>query len=105
MKSRLNIPQNRPIADFLPTVTIAAKNFATELTNFNTNKNDLRGETRITKEHVKNNQEMRAVMIKNDIVPENLPVEEDIKKLERKVRKDEKTIADNSKHKQMHELI
>jgi DNA-damage-inducible protein D len=93
MKKKLNIPQNRPMADFLPTVTIAAKNFATEITNFNVKQNDLRGEARITGEHVKNNREMRHVLAKNNIIPENLPVEEDIKKLERKVKKDERKIA------------
>ncbi len=101
MKRKLNIPQNRPMADFLPTVTIAAKNFATELTNFNVKQNDLQGEGKITNEHVKNNKEMRRVLAKNMIIPEKLPAEEDIKKLERKVKKDEKEIANNSKHKQI----
>lgn len=101
MKRKLGIPQNRPVADFLPTVTIAAKNFATEITNFNVKRNDLQGEGRITGEHVKNNMEMRRVLGKNDIVPENLPAEEDIKKLERKVKKDEKRIAGSSKHKKI----
>ncbi len=99
MKQRLKVPQNKPLADFLPTVTIAAKNFATEITNFNVKQNDLQGERRITKDHVKNNKEMRRVLAKNKIIPENLPAEEDIKKLERKVKKNEKIIADNSKYK------
>ena len=93
MKKKLSIPKNRPMADFLPTVTIAAKNFATEITNFNVKQNDLQGEVKITGEHVKNNKEMRRVLAKNNIVPENLPPEEDIKKLERRVKKDEKKIA------------
>lgn len=101
MKQRLKVPQKRPLADFLPTVTIAAKNFATEITNFNVKQNDLQGEVRITDEHVKNNKEMRRVLAKNKIIPENLPAEEDIKKLERRVKKDEKTIANNSKRKQV----
>ena len=99
MKIKLRIPQNKPLADFLPTVTIAAKNFATEITNFNVKQNKLRGEERITDEHVKNNKEMRRVLAKNKIIPENLPAEEDIKKLERRVKKDEKLIADTSKQK------
>ncbi len=99
MKQRLNVPQKKPLADFLPTVTIAAKNFATEITNFNVKQNDLQGEGMITDEHVKNNKEMRRVLAKNKIIPENLPAEEDIKKLERRVKKDEKRIANNSKHK------
>jgi len=99
MKQRLKVPQSKPLADFLPTVTIAAKNFATEITNFNVKQNDLQGEGKITNEHVKNNKEMRRVLAKNKIIPENLPAEEDIKKLERRVKKDEKIIADASKHK------
>ncbi len=101
MKQRLNIPHKKPLADFLPTVTIAAKNFATEITNFNVKQNDLQGETKITLEHVKNNEEMRRVLAKNKITPENLPAEEDIKKLERRVRKEEKKIANLSKHKML----
>ncbi len=97
MKKRLKIPKNRPMADFLPTVTIAAKNFATEITNFNVKHNALQGEPKITIEHVKNNKEMRNVLAKNNIVPEKLPAEEDIKKLERRVKKDEKTIANSAK--------
>ena len=93
MKTRLHIPQKRPLADFLPTVTIAAKNFATEITNFNVKQHDLQGESTITDEHVKNNNEMRTVLAKNSIVPENLPAEEDIKKLERRMKKDEKLLA------------
>lgn len=93
MKKRLNIPLNRPIADFLPTVTIAAKNLATELTNYNVKKKDIYGEVKISDEHVKNNKEVRNVLTKNKIIPEELPAEEDLKKLERKIKKDEKVIA------------
>ena len=99
MKNKLNIPQNRPMADFLPTVTIAAKNFATEITNFNTKQHDLQGEETITGEHVKNNKKMRKVLAKNNIIPEELPAEEDIKKIERKVKKDENLLADTSHQK------
>jgi DNA-damage-inducible protein D len=88
----------KPLADFLPTVTIVAKNFATEITNFNVRKDELNGEPNITKEHVKNNKEMRNVLKKNNIIPEDLPAEEDIKKLERKVKKEEKKIAGKSKN-------
>ena len=98
MKQKLQIPQHKPLADFLPTVTIAAKNFATEITNFNVQQNDLQGEGKITDDHVKNNREMRRILAKNKIIPENLPVEEDLKKLERRVKKDEKKIAASSKH-------
>ena len=99
MKNKLNIPQDRPIADFLPTVTIAAKNFATEITNFNVKKDNLYGEPKITDEHIKNNKRVRKVLLEDNIVPENLPAEEDIKKLERKVKQDEKKIAGSSRKK------
>jgi len=93
MKTKLKIPEKRPLADFLPAVTIAAKNFATEITNFNVKQNNLQGETKITDDHIKNNLEMRRVLAKNKIVPENLPREEDIKKLERRVKKDERKLG------------
>jgi len=93
MKKKLQIPENKPIADFLPTVSIAAKNLATEMTNFNVKKDDLQGEPKITREHVKNNKEIRQVLIKNEIIPENLPPEEDLKKLERRVKKNEKKLV------------
>lgn len=93
MKNKLSVPKNRPLADFLPTVTIAAKNLAVELTNFNVKQNSLAGEPIITGEHVKNNKEMRNVLAKNNIVPENLLAEEDLKKLERKAKKEQKFIS------------
>lgn len=93
MKRKLGIPENRPLADFLPTIIITAKQLATEITNFNVNKNDLRGENRITNEHVKNNKDVRALLGKSDIKPEALPPEEDIKKLERRVKTLDKDIA------------
>lgn len=99
MKQKLQVPQHKPLADFLPTVTIAAKNFATEITNFNVKHKDLSGEEKITDEHVKNNKDIRKVLRKNKIIPETLPAQEDIKKLENKVKKDEKSLASTSKHK------
>ncbi|MCU0444917.1 MAG: DNA damage-inducible protein D [Microscillaceae bacterium] len=86
MKNKLAIPKNRPLADFLPTITITAKNLATEITNFNIKSEDLYGETAITKEHSKNNQDVRNLLLKNNIVPENLPAEEDIKKVQRRLK-------------------
>ena len=62
MKRKLGIKENRPLADFLPTITITAKQLATEITNFNVNKNDLKGEEKITEEHVQNNQDVRALL-------------------------------------------
>lgn len=93
MKRKLGVKENRPLADFLPTITITAKQLATEITNFNVKKNDLKGEQNITSEHVKNNKDVRALLGKSGIKPEELPAEEDIKKLERKVKSLDKTIA------------
>ncbi len=93
MKRKLGIKENRPLADFLPTITITAKQLATEITNFNVNKNDLKGEEKITEEHVQNNQDARALLGKSGIKPEELPIEEDIKKLERKIKSLDKNIA------------
>ncbi|MEK6858031.1 MAG: DNA damage-inducible protein D, partial [Nanoarchaeota archaeon] len=97
MKNKLKIPSNRPMTDFLPTVTITAKNLATEITNFNVKKENLNGENIITHEHVKNNKKVRGLLVESGIVPEELPPEEDIKRLERKVKKDEEKIANVSK--------
>jgi DNA-damage-inducible protein D len=95
MKNRLGIPENRPLADFLPTITIKAKDLATEITNFNVKRDDLHGEVRITAEHVKNNKDVRVLLVKSDIKPEELPPEEDIKKLERRVKAEEKKLLGN----------
>jgi DNA-damage-inducible protein D len=93
MKRKLGIKENRPLADFLPTITITAKQLATEITNFNVKKNDLKGEGNITSEHVKNNKDVRALLGKSGIKPEELPAEEDIKKLERRVKTLDKEVA------------
>lgn len=92
MKRKLGVAENRPLADFLPTLTITAKQLATEITNFNVKKNDLKGEGRITTEHVKNNKDVRNLLGKSGIKPEELPAEEDIKKLERRVKSADKDI-------------
>ena len=96
MKKRLGVKANRPLADFLPTLTIAAKNLATEMTNYNVEDKDLYGEQTITKEHIQNNQSVRQMLGQRGIKPEELPPSEDIKKLERKVIRDEKKIEQNS---------
>jgi DNA-damage-inducible protein D len=93
MKRKLGINENRPLADFLPTITITAKQLATEITNFNVKKNNLKGEGNITSEHVKNNKDVRTLLGKSGIKPEELPAEEDIKKLERRVKTLDKQIA------------
>jgi len=93
MKRKLGIAENRPLADFLPTITISAKQLATEITNFNVQKNNLKGEKKITNEHIKNNTDVRDLLGKSGIKPEQLPAEEDIKKLERRVKAGDKNIA------------
>jgi DNA-damage-inducible protein D len=92
MKQKLNVPKNRALADFLPTITIKAKDFANEITNFNINRDDLRTELGITKEHVKNNADVRKLLADRDIVPEKLPPAEDVKKVERRVVSEEKKL-------------
>lgn len=86
----------RPLADFLPTLTIAAKNLATEMTNYNVEEKDLQGETAITVEHVENNTSVRDMLGQRGIKPENLPASEDIKKLERRVKREEKKLVEQS---------
>ncbi len=93
MKLKLNIPKSKPLADFLPTVTITAKNLATEITNFNVKKDDLQGEPKVTKEHVQNNKDVRDLLAKSGIKPEELHPEEDVKKLERRIKSTEKKLA------------
>ena len=86
----------RPLADFLPTLTIAAKNLATEMTNYNVEEKDLQGECAITVEHVENNTSVRDMLGQRGIKPEDLPASEDIKKLERRVKREEKKLAEQS---------
>jgi DNA-damage-inducible protein D len=92
MKLRLGVKSSRPLADFLPTLTIAAKNLATEMTNYNVETKDLQGENPITHEHIQNNTSVRDMLGKRGIKPEELPAAEDIKKIERRVAGDEKKI-------------
>lgn len=96
MKSKLGVALARPLADFLPTLTIAAKNLATEMTNHNVQQADLQGESAITQEHVQNNHSVRGMLGQRGIKPEQLPAEEDLKKLERRVKSDEKKLQKQS---------
>lgn len=96
MKNRYGITQSRPLADFLPTLTIAAKNLATEMTNHNVSQADLQGELPITSEHILNNSSVRQMLGQRGIKPEDLPSEEDIKKLERRVKSEEKRLEKQS---------
>jgi DNA-damage-inducible protein D len=106
MKRILQVPANRPLADFLPTLTIKAKDFATELTSHNVIDKDLKGDGQITKEHIDNNLAVRKMLQDRGVKPEQLPPSEDIKKVERrleseekKILKDVKKIQENSKKK------
>lgn len=92
MKSKYGITHSRPLADFLPTLTIAAKNLATEMTNHNVSQDDLYGEMAITDEHMQNNKSVRDMLGTRGIKPENLPPEEDLKKLKRLVKSEEKQL-------------
>ena len=96
MKERLGVKGSRPLADFLPTLTIAAKNLATEMTNYNVEEKDLFGEKDISTEHVQNNVSVRLTLEQRGIKPEELPPAEDIRKLERRVKMQEKRIIDQS---------
>lgn len=95
MKNRYGV-KSGPLADHLPTITIAAKNLAAEMTNYNVEDKDLRGESSITAEHVQNNQSVRDMLGQRGIRPEELPPAEDIKKLERRVKKQERAISEQS---------
>ncbi|NGX33448.1 MAG: hypothetical protein K1060chlam4_01516 [Candidatus Anoxychlamydiales bacterium] len=97
MKKKLGVPKSRPLADFLPTITIKAKDFAGEITHFNVKKQNLIGENLITHEHEKNNKDVRKILGKSNIFPENLPPEEDVKKLEKQIKKKNKQFIENPK--------
>lgn len=92
MKHKLRVPESRPLADFLPTITIKAKDFAAEITRFNVDQRNLRTEDGITGEHVKNNQEVRKLLVDRGIVPESLPPAEDIRKVERRLKSEQKKL-------------
>lgn len=95
MKKRLGAPASRPLADFLPTITIKAKDFANEITNFNIKERNLRSEERIASEHEKNNKDVRSLLVERGIVPEKLPAAEDVKKVERRLKADGRKLPAN----------
>lgn len=97
MKVRLGVPDSRPLADFLPTITIKAKDFANEITNFNIKRDGLNSEPTIAGEHVKNNSDVRALLLKRGIQPESLPAAEDLKKVERRVQSEAKKLPPKPK--------
>jgi DNA-damage-inducible protein D len=92
MKNRLRVPDARPLADFLPTITIKAKDFSNEITTFNIKKDDLKSEISISSEHVKNNTDVRKLLTDRNIRPEALPPAEDAKKVQRRLEKEQKKL-------------
>jgi len=101
MKYQLDVPKKRPLADFLPTITIKAKDFANEITNYNINQHNLGTEGKITSEHVKNNEEVRKLLRDRGIIPEHLPPAEDVKKVERRLKSEEKKLLKGTKKLQL----
>ena len=99
MKHRLGAPQSRPLADFLPTISIKAKDFAAEMTSVNVQAKDLQGEASITREHVENNAAVRKMLTERGIISESLPPAEDVKKVERRLASEEKKMLKGKKKK------
>lgn len=97
LKRKMGVPDSRPVADFLPTISIKAKDFAAEMTSVNIQSKDLQGENSISTEHVDNNIAVRKMLIDRGIVPENLTPAEDVKKVERRLKSDEKKALSNKK--------
>lgn len=99
LKKKLGIPEKRPVADFLPTISIKAKDLAAEMTGLNVQTKDLSGQSKIEKEHIDNNKAVRNMLTQRGIIPENLPPAEDVKKIERKHKSEEKKIISKGKKK------
>ena len=99
LKRRMGIPEKRPLADFLPTISIKAKDFAAEMTSVNVQTKDLQGESRISQEHIANNAAVRDMLVQRGIVPENLPPAEDVKKVERRLASEQKKALEDKKKK------
>jgi DNA-damage-inducible protein D len=94
MKENWNI-KNRPLADFMPTILLKAKDFATEITIYNARENNMQSENQISNEHITNNKAVRETLISRGIVPENVKPQEDIKKVERKLASEKKKTLDS----------
>lgn len=97
MKRRLHVPKGRALADFLPTITIKAKDFANEITNFSIKRDYLHTEAQITREHIKNNRDVRKLLSRRKIEPEHLPAAEDVKKVERRVAGAQRELSKQTK--------
>ena len=95
LKRKMGIPDKRPLADFLPTISIKAKDFAAEMTSVNVQTKDLHGESSITQEHIDNNAAVRKMLVGRGIIPENLPTAEDVKKVERRLESEQKKMLGN----------
>lgn len=95
MKSQWKVPDNRPLADFAPTIILKAKDFATEITIFNAREHNLSNESTISNEHIINNEAVRKTLLERGIRPESLPAAEDVKKVERRLASDEKKSLKN----------
>lgn len=99
LKQKMGVPDNRPIADFLPTISIKAKDLAAEMTSLNVQTKDMKGQTHIEKEHIDNNKAVREMLTQRGITPENLPAAEDVKKLQRKLDGEGKKVLKDAKKK------
>ena len=99
LKTKLGIPDKRPLADFLPTISIKAKDLAAEMTGLNVQTKNIKGQDRVENEHVDNNLAVRKMLVNRGIVPENLPADEDIKKVQRKLEKEDKKLLKDKKNK------
>lgn len=99
MKRKLGVPATRPLADFLPTLTIKAKDFANELTSHNVTEKDLKGEAPISKEHIDNNMAVRKMLKERGVQPETLPPAEDVKKISRRLESEDKKLSKAGKKK------
>jgi DNA-damage-inducible protein D len=97
MKKKLAVPENRPLADFLPTLTILAKGFASELTSHNVVEKDLKGDKDISEEHVDNNRAVRKMLRERGVKPEELPASEDVVKVRRRLVSDNKKVLKEGK--------
>jgi len=95
MKAQWKVPDSRPLADFAPTIILKAKDFAAEITIFNTREHSLASESAISREHITNNQAVRKTLLERGIRPERLPAAEDVKKVERRLASEDKKSLKN----------
>jgi DNA-damage-inducible protein D len=99
LKKKMGVPDTRPVADFLPTISIKAKDLAAEMTSLNVQNKDLKGQNPIEKEHVDNSSAVRRMLLERGIKPEELPAAEDVKKVQRKLEGEDKKVLKEAKHK------